>query len=196
MAPLLAVAQDIDGSHATGSESIRTIREQREFRSPIRPTEEDDGVGVLDIVYTPFDPGTFEAGRRAAMKHNRDSESALGYVLPDVEYQQTAVLLVPDGEARHIPRGFPSSTRSVATVFRAPPVSTTCRRCVSSRDLPVVSDRQGRKYLLQPESFAGSDRHQPNHRPCDVLVATPATPESPRSQGSLSERHDSYIYPR
>jgi DNA-binding Lrp family transcriptional regulator len=92
---ILDEEHDIDVSHVTVSESIRTMREDGVFREAILPNEEYYSFAFLEFK---FDPGNFSEGWRDAMQHIRQDEHTLFYFLSDGEYQWKSVMMFPDGE--------------------------------------------------------------------------------------------------
>jgi DNA-binding Lrp family transcriptional regulator len=91
---ILAEEHDIDVSHVTVSESIRTMREDGVFREAILPNEAYFRFAFFEFK---LDPGGFEEGWRDAMAYVRDDEHTLFYFLADGEYQWK-LMMFPDGE--------------------------------------------------------------------------------------------------
>ena len=87
---ILAEEHDIDVSHVTVSESIRTMRENGVFREAIVPNEEHL---IFSLFEFQFDPGNFEDNWRAALKDVRDDTQTFLFFLSDGEYQWKTIMM-------------------------------------------------------------------------------------------------------
>ncbi|NHN47023.1 MarR family transcriptional regulator [Halostella sp. JP-L12] len=87
---ILAEEHDIDVSHVTVSESIRTMREQEVFREAVVPNEEHL---IFSLFEFQFDPGSFEDNWRAALEDIRDDKHTFLYFLADGEYQWKTIMM-------------------------------------------------------------------------------------------------------
>ncbi len=81
---------DIDVSHVTVSESVRSMREQGVFRDAILINESYFNFALLEFK---FDPSHFAERWRAAMEYIRDSEHTLFYSLSTGTYQWKAIMM-------------------------------------------------------------------------------------------------------